>query len=176
MKRTTIVAAGLALLVLGAGAVAAQPSSPADVQHPESPADAPAVDDPVAQNASAENRTDEEVKDENEDAERAGPPVDMPSQVPDHVSEIHALIGQFVEGDLDGSLGDAIRGVLGGQERGAQQDGERSNAGQASPDQPSAGQSNAGQPSAGQASAGQTNASQANQGQASAEQSLGQTN
>ena len=173
MKRMTIVAAGLALLVLGAGAAAAQPSPPADVQQPESPADGSTVEEPAAENASDENMSTsaDEVAapgngsaaegDVDRDAERAGPPVDMPSQVPDHVSEIHALIGQFIEGDLDGSLGDEIRGVLGGQERGAQLDGDRSDAGQAS---------------TGQSNAGQTNASQANQGQTGAEQPPGKSN
>lgn len=44
----------------------------------------------------------------------AGPPGDLPGPVPDFVSTIHDLVSQFIDGTLDGSLGDVISDRLGG--------------------------------------------------------------
>ena len=40
-----------------------------------------------------------------------GLPVDMPEQVPDHVTAIHQLIVDFLSGDLDGELGASVSDV-----------------------------------------------------------------
>jgi len=40
-----------------------------------------------------------------------GPAVDLPDQVPDHVSEIHDRISSFLNGNLEGTLGDAVSAV-----------------------------------------------------------------
>lgn len=42
----------------------------------------------------------------------AGPPEEMPGPVPDHVTQIHDTIRQFLNGGIDGSLGKAISGIL----------------------------------------------------------------
>ena len=57
-----------------------------------------------ASNASA-------VGPEHRSANAQGPVVDLPEQVPDHVAEIHALIGQFLDGDGEKSLGEMVSGV-----------------------------------------------------------------
>ena len=44
-------------------------------------------------------------------ADARGPPVSMPDEVPEHVSAIHDTIREFLAGGLDGSLGEAIRGL-----------------------------------------------------------------
>lgn len=43
----------------------------------------------------------------------AGPPSTLPGPVPDFVGDILDNINRFVNGDLDGSLGDVIRGIAG---------------------------------------------------------------
>ena len=48
------------------------------------------------------------------DASAQGPPVDLPAQVPDFVSELHQLIRDVHSGDLTGSLGDAFSSVTPG--------------------------------------------------------------
>jgi len=40
-----------------------------------------------------------------------GPPVDLPSQVPDHVQQIHSLVRQFIDGAMEGPLGPEVSDV-----------------------------------------------------------------
>ena len=40
-----------------------------------------------------------------------GPRTDLPAQVPDFVSQIHEIVGQHLDGALDGSLGDHVSGL-----------------------------------------------------------------
>jgi hypothetical protein len=47
-------------------------------------------------------------------AVRRGPPADLPDAVPDRVGEIHRTIRSFLDGTLDGTLGESLR-TLGGQ-------------------------------------------------------------
>ncbi|WP_277553884.1 hypothetical protein [Halobaculum limi] len=49
----------------------------------------------------------------NDDAQ-AGPPTDLPEQVPDFVSQIHDQIRSFIDGSVD-NLGDAVSGIAGGE-------------------------------------------------------------
>jgi len=136
MTRTKLVAVAFAALVVTVGTVAAAPgNAPVDVgaddQYDDQaaagddadadnesadggpPADVPPSDaeDADADNESADDGPPADVPPSDaEDAGPAdrGPPADLPAQVPDHVSEIHDLIGSFLNGDLDGSPGDAV--------------------------------------------------------------------
>ena len=56
-----------------------------------------------------------------------GPPVEMPDQVPDFVSEIHGLVGDFLSGDVTGDLGAAISDLTPGE---SQHGGEASSDGE----------------------------------------------
>jgi len=85
MNLRHVTAALLALLVLGAGAAAATPGAAPDDAPPDDQGDAgPSAD--------------------------AGPPGDLPSQVPDFVGDIHDRVGGFLNGSID-SLGEAVSGV-----------------------------------------------------------------
>lgn len=112
MTRTKIVAALVAVLVIGAGAAAAVPgNAPAGDHAPDSD-----------QRADDTHSSDDA---ENASEERRGPPADGPAAdgpptgdlpVPDHVSEIHSTIDSFLADDLSGTLGDAISDVVGGED------------------------------------------------------------
>ena len=113
MTRTKLVAVAFAALVVTVGTVAAAPgNAPVDVGADDQHGDqAAAGEDADADNESADGGPPADVPPSDaEDTESAdrGPPADLPAQVPDHVSEIHDLIGSFLGGDLDGSLGDAV--------------------------------------------------------------------
>lgn len=131
MTRTKLVAVAFAALLVTVGTVAAAPgNAPVDVgaddqydDHAdaadENAADAPEDDD--AANESDDRRPDDAPEDDHaenadgaapdaaaENADRRGPPADLPAQVPDHVAEIHDLIRSFLGGDDDGSLGESV--------------------------------------------------------------------
>jgi len=138
MTRTKLVAVAFAALLVTVGTVAAAPgNAPVDVgaddqydDHADAAddnaADAPDDDDDAA-NASddgqpADDHADDNAGDDaddgadnadgaaakNADADRRGPPADLPAQVPDHVATIHDLIRSFLSGDDDGSLGESV--------------------------------------------------------------------
>jgi hypothetical protein len=118
MRTKLLVAAGLAALVLTAGTAAALPgNAPVDVGANDDAADNA---DERADAADADERADDDANDTDraggpdaapvEQGDR-GPPVSLPEQVPDHVSQIHDTVRQFLSGDLSGSLGDAISDV-----------------------------------------------------------------
>jgi len=125
MNRLTLAAVGLAVLVLGTGAVVAQPAdAPVEVPHPDPPVEGPTTDDPANHtdmnesthaNTTAADASEHEANgsDTADTADGEGPPVQMPDPVPDKVSKIHELVRSFIEGDLDGSLGDAIGDLVG---------------------------------------------------------------
>ncbi|WP_408956816.1 hypothetical protein [Natrinema sp. 74] len=142
MKRTTLIAAACALLVVTTGFAAAAPgNAPATVDANSSDAeqhatnhDARQANDSEPRNESrpaagaAENQGERgpavdlpaQVPDAVSDRIPENPvdrvPADLPTQVPDHVSEIHDRISSFLEGDLTDSLGDAVSEVVpGGQ-------------------------------------------------------------
>ncbi len=48
------------------------------------------------------------------EAASQGPPTEMPEQVPDRVSEIHRTIQSFIDGTLEGPLGETLSGIAGG--------------------------------------------------------------
>lgn len=149
----TLIAVGLAALLLVAGTAAAIPSQAAGQAqehngaggHPADAAQHAGDDDPGDETTeagrpvddpeeAASNETDvepdgESSPDQNrerarnrtrtqnqgmgdEPGEAEGPPVDMPAQTPDHVTQIHETIRSFLAGDLDGSLGQAIAGFV----------------------------------------------------------------
>ena len=104
MKSTTLLAVALAALLAFAGTAAAFPgNAPVDTGANDA-ADNTDHRPDAAANASERGHGAAA-------ADKRGPPTDMPSQVPDHVATIHDLIRQFVGGDLDGSLGEAISDV-----------------------------------------------------------------
>jgi hypothetical protein len=92
MKRTLAVA--LAALVVTAGAVAAAPGNSGDT--------------PADQDA---NRTASDGPGANAPDVDRGPSVDLPAPVPQHVQQIHDAIQQFLDGALDGVLGDEVSDV-----------------------------------------------------------------
>lgn len=53
----------------------------------------------------ASNETQDEADEAAGNASLHGPDAELPAHVPDHVQRIHALIGQFLSGTLDGPLG-----------------------------------------------------------------------
>ena len=122
MTLSKLVAIALAVLTLTAGAAAAMPGNAPDHagsttaeqaadhgHHDQAEGNETGVDgDDPADNADGAGQQ------RNANQEQHGPPVDLPSQVPDHVAQIHDLIRQFLNEDLDGSLGKAISGVMGG--------------------------------------------------------------
>lgn len=108
-----IVIALAALLVTAGAAVAAPGQSPdnpgADAADEHRPDEAGAD---AAANAS-NNATDVDVE-RDENASDA-PPVEMPEPVPDHASEIHQLIRDYLNGDLGNTtLGETVSVVAGG--------------------------------------------------------------
>jgi hypothetical protein len=82
----------------------------------------------AAANASADGNSDAAAG-VDADASTRGPPVDLPAQVPDHVSQVHDLVRSFLSGDDDGgNLGDVVGDLLGG---GANAEGSASAEGRA---------------------------------------------
>lgn len=111
MNRTTLIAAVFALLVVTTGVAAAVPGN--------APVD--------ADENGTDERTQNGVADRDAgDRDGLGPDVSLPDQVPEHVSAIHDRIASFLDGDLAGSLGDAISDLTpGGDETGdADESGE----------------------------------------------------
>lgn len=109
-----IIPVALALVLVTAGAAAAMPgNAPTTSNASESnlnstnPAE-PAADAP---NDGQAEKVSERVMNGSDAAERVGPRIDLPEKVPDHVSEIHATINDYLEGALNGSLGDAISAI-----------------------------------------------------------------
>jgi len=155
-----LAAVAVALLMFTTGAAMAMPGNAPDAAQADehSQAGDHQPDDPAADQAddAADDDSDEAAADErdadNESAERRGPPsdapapatadaadanssqgppVDLPDAVPDFVSEIHELIGQHLDGALDGSLGEAISGVTPDDGDAADEDSPSENAGNA---------------------------------------------
>jgi hypothetical protein len=96
MKR--LAALVLAALLVTAGVAAAAPgngNTPADGSSDAADANQSASDGPSA-NAPDVDR---------------GPSVDLPDAVPQHVQQIHDAVNQFLDGALDGTLGDAVSSV-----------------------------------------------------------------
>jgi hypothetical protein len=116
MTLTKLVAIALAVLTLTAGAAAAMPGNAPDHagSNTAEQASAHGPQDGADGNESEVDDADTTEQRRTADHERYGPPVDMPSQVPDHVTQIHDLIRHFLNGGHDGSLGEAISGVMGG--------------------------------------------------------------
>ena len=121
MKLSKLAAVALAILLVTAGAAAAVPgNAPAFAGNDEAQANDHSQGDenPPDHAGNASDAGNASVAssgaadhDGASAAEARGPPVDLPSAVPDHVSAIHDLIRQHLAGDLDGSLGEAIADV-----------------------------------------------------------------
>lgn len=113
-----LAATALAVLTVTAGPAVAAPGNTPDGAVPDHAADGDGARSgadraDAAQNASedAANASDPAERSANA-SEDAGPPADLPVPVPDHVSAIHDLIRQHIDGTLDGSLGAAISDVV----------------------------------------------------------------
>lgn len=107
-----LIAAGfLALAVVASGAAAALPgNAPVDAPMDDNTADA-AGEQHAEQAGEQRAAQSQEQRAEGAAAGQQGPPVDLPSQVPDFVSDIHDLIRQHVSGTLDGILGHQVSDV-----------------------------------------------------------------
>jgi len=123
MKRTTLIAAVLAALIMATGFAAAAPgNAPVDVDtgadriddHAENEQQHANDRDDRSENAATEHTENDAAAGERngngatDERNGQGPNVDLPAQVPDHVSTIHDRISSFLSGGLEGSLGDAI--------------------------------------------------------------------
>jgi len=120
MTLTKIVAIALAVLTVTAGAAAAMPGNAPE--HARTNDNAEQTDehsqagDPASGNESEDAVHGDGMAEQQRttNQERQGPPVDLPSPVPDHVRQIHDLIRQVLNDELDGSLGKAISDMMGG--------------------------------------------------------------
>lgn len=134
MKLTKLAAIALAALTLTAGAAVAVPGNAPDGigndnadthanEHAEEAggAENASAADERDENASAADERDDRAADESGDA---GPPADLPEQVPEHVSAIHELIQQHVDGVLEGDLGAAVSDVASGNADESAADGD----------------------------------------------------
>ncbi|MFB6073771.1 MAG: hypothetical protein ABEJ89_02020 [Haloarculaceae archaeon] len=136
MKSIRTIAVVAAVLVLATGAAAAMPGHAQADDHAENATQAPAGDHHVDEQAGNDAADSSPATSGNETAHghaadqaesghaaadhgARGPPIDLPAQVPDFVSEIHHMIRQFLDGSLGGSLGDAVSGVAGNATGGA---------------------------------------------------------
>jgi hypothetical protein len=120
MKRTTILAVALAAVIAATGAAVATPGSTAPTDASGAAAAADAAGGSTAATAVDESTagTDEETANDTAErgqsdavepnaSERAGPSEQLPDPVPDFVSDIHGLVGQFLDGSID-SLGSEV--------------------------------------------------------------------
>jgi len=110
MQLIKIAGVALALLMVTGTAAAMPGAAPAQADENTDDANATEAAEDRAQSGSAADATDRGA-DRSEsaagDADR-GPPADFPSQVPDFVGDIHDRIGQFLDGDLAGPLGERL--------------------------------------------------------------------
>ncbi|MDZ7701132.1 MAG: hypothetical protein U5J98_03175 [Halobacteriales archaeon] len=118
MNAHNLIAIALAALLVFAGGAAALPGNApdgagadaADDHQPDDPASA--ADDRDADETETNETDSDDARDENASE---GPPTDLPEPVPDHVSTIHQLIRDKLNGGLGNTtLGEAISGVVGG--------------------------------------------------------------
>jgi hypothetical protein len=105
MKLTKLAAVELAALTITVGVAVAAPGNA-----PEGTADEHA-DTKHTNDGNASAADDDRAASE---AANAGPPTDVPEQVPDHVVAIHELIQQHIDGVLEGDLGAAVSNVASG--------------------------------------------------------------
>lgn len=127
MQLTKIAGVLLALLMV-MGTAAAMPGAPA-AQADETTDDANETD--VDDDANETDDGDESATaagppERGADSAERGPPADLPSQVPDFVGDIHDAIGTFLDGDLGGSLGEAISDLTPEDDSADQPDGNES--------------------------------------------------
>ncbi|MFB6268123.1 MAG: hypothetical protein ABEI31_10720 [Halodesulfurarchaeum sp.] len=108
----------LATLVVSAGAAAAAamaeqvPDQAQTAEHTpdSSQSDGPIEETPVGNESTMDDGSDTTVDGPGDHVR--GPPSDLPEPVPGFVSELHRLITDHLTGELGGSLGEAIRGLL----------------------------------------------------------------
>jgi len=109
MKRTTLIAAVFAALIVASGFAAAAPgNAPVDVDTGAATPDDGTNTGPQQTSDAGDRHGNSAAADKRSGQ---GPAVDLPEQVPDHVSAIHERISSYLSGDLEGTLGDAISEV-----------------------------------------------------------------
>lgn len=136
MHATKLAVIAITALIVTAGAAVAMPGNApehaaadenerASDQVSDDAADTRSTSDSAAdENASAEDASDDRSSGPDaraaaqsdyppESAAASGPPADLPEQVPDHVTTIHELIVDFLNGDLDGNLGSSVSAAAG---------------------------------------------------------------
>jgi len=107
MQLIKIAGVALALLMV-TGTAAATPGAPAaQADENTDGTDAAANETATADDDTTAGPADRAPDRPGSAADR-GPPVDLPSQVPDFVGDSHDTIGEFLDDDLVGSLGEAI--------------------------------------------------------------------
>lgn len=123
MTTSKLIAIALAALLVFAGGAAAMPgqapddpgADPTDEHQPDDPGmDATNETDTDANESDAE-RNETAAADERDEHATDAPPTELPAEAPGHVTDIHQLILDKLDGALSGhELGDALSGLLGG--------------------------------------------------------------
>ncbi|WP_049924502.1 hypothetical protein [Halopiger djelfimassiliensis] len=121
MKRPTLIAIGCAVLIATTGLAAAAPGN--------APASVDAGADDIDQRAADPGKQGGNGIADVDERDGQGPTVDLPEQVPDHVSAVHERISSFLSGTLDGSLGDAVSEVTPGADADDASDDESDSSG-----------------------------------------------
>ncbi|WP_340102117.1 hypothetical protein [Salinibaculum salinum] len=115
------------LLVATAGAAALPGNAPTDSQAGQADNQTDAADEEANESAdagpgmsnSANSAADDRAGENSDD--RRGPPTDMPEQAPDFVSQIHELVHQHLDGDLD-NLGEQVSDLVGADDEEADEE------------------------------------------------------
>ncbi len=129
MQLTKIAGVALALLMVTGTAAAMPGAAPAQAEE-NTDANATEMDEDRNQSAEAADASDRGGAPDRADR---GPPADLPSQVPDFVGDVHDTIGQFLDGDRDGSLGERLSDLTPDDEDADQSDGNESSTADATP-------------------------------------------
>lgn len=106
MKATKLVTIAVVAMLLVGGAAAVGAASPADQAHSN-------ATDEYENNASEVDSNANASEERADNATGVGPSDGLPASVPDHVSEIHSTIDEFLNGSID-NLGSAISELLSG--------------------------------------------------------------
>lgn len=113
MTLSKLLGIALAITVVGAGVTGAVAAMDQGVSIEDRPDESQPGDEPpeVANNERADDVNESgDASEETADGPR-GPPGDLPAQVPSHVADIHAAIGDFLDGELTSPLGEVVSGI-----------------------------------------------------------------
>jgi hypothetical protein len=118
MELIKIAGVALALLMVTGTAAAMPGAAPAQADENTDVNETDVDDDANETDVDDESAAPAGPSDRRNAAQEAdrGPPADLPSQVPDFVGDLHDTIGQFLDGDLGGPLGEAISDLTPGDD------------------------------------------------------------